>query len=277
MGSPVKKTMLFVLLDESGSMSGKEADVIGSINTLIDDQLKVPEPASMAIAVFGGHIPDMIKFVRPMTPLKDIQKLTPADYRPTGSTPLFEATGRSIQALDNDWVREKPDRCIFATFTDGQNTDHHEFTADKVKKMITAREKSGLWSFLFLGANIDSFTVGATMGYTTNKMSNYTASSRGIRGASATLSHSFRNLRTANAHAFAEASHGIGDIGLGGDIAEDGTVTKVPLADLNIQPQSQSTAKTHIPPTAAMQQEPWTPPTSSALFDPKIEAWKPPV
>ena len=304
MGSPTKKAMLFVLLDRSGSMGGKEADVIGSINTFIEEQKKLPDPAVIAIANFSAEIPGMITFTRPMVSLAEIKPLTEDDYKPLGGTPLLDATGKAIQALDEDWKREKPDRCIFVTFTDGEENCSQEFTKQKIKNLIEAREKSGLWSFLFFGANVDSFLEASAMGYTVNKMSNYVASGVGTRNASATMSESVGTLRGMSAHGFACASAGNADIGLGKNIAEDGTQygnvqdnasIGQGLADALTQqgkmppPRGLPTgwgpdlSKTIVPPTvnqtppaAAMAQPTWEPPTSSALKDPKITPWSPP-
>jgi hypothetical protein len=281
MGNPAKKSMLFVLLDESGSMSGMEGDVIGGVNKFIEDQRLLPDPAVLAIGVFGSHIQGMIKLVRPMTDLREVRLLTGEDYKPTGGTPLLDATGRSIQGLDSDWLREKPDRCIFVTFTDGMENASKEFSKDKIKSLIQSREKSGLWQFLFLGANIDAFAVGGSMGYTSNKMSNYVGTGIGTRSASYKMSQTVETLRNMDTESYAAAAAGIGDIGLGGDIAEDGTVSKVTAASHPgfgaFDAAAQTTKPSSTPPEASMQPEAWKAQDSSALFDPKMEAWKPPV
>lgn len=279
MGNAVKKSMLFVLLDESGSMGNLRSDVISGINTFIEDQRKLPDPAVVAIANFGTHLPGGLKFVRTMTDLREVKPLTETDFAPNGGTPLLDATGKSIVALDADWAREKPDRCIFVTFTDGQENSSQEYTVGKIKSLIESREKSGLWSFIFLGANIDSFQVGAAMGYTTSKMSNYTATSAGLRGATVRMSESVGTLRDADAGGFAAAAAGSASIGLGGDIQDDGSVTNLQqgLGSGGGGLGSATIPSSSIPPAAAMAPESWTPPTSSALFDPKVDAWKPPV
>jgi len=275
MGSTVKKTMIMVLLDESGSMSDLRNDVIGGINSFIDDQRKLPDPAVIAIANFGTHIDKGIWFSRPMIDLKEVQKLTEADYAPNGGTPLLDATGRSILALDDDWRREKPDRCIFVCFTDGRENASQEFSKAKIKALQAAREKSGLWVFLFMGANIDSFAEGASLGYKMSNTANYTASPQGFRAAAKKMSESTYSLRGASVSDYAEASMGLMDIGLGGDIGEDGSVSKT-TGGASVTVNTGPTPPPGQPPAAAMVTEDWTAPTSSALFDPKMETWKVP-
>jgi hypothetical protein len=283
------KTMLFMLLDESGSMTNLRKDVIGTVNTFIEEQRKLPDPAVMAIACFGDHIQGGIKFIRPMIDLKEIAPLTDVDFVPNGWTPLLDATGGSIVSLDADWAREKPDRCVFSTFTDGQENASKEYTLGKIKSLIEAREKSGLWVFQFLGANIDSFATAQQMGYNSSHTANYTASSKGFAAAGETLSGSVGMLRNASDEVFVAAAAGAASIGLGGDIQEDGSVTnqvdvKVTATThpgfgaFDTRAQQLTRPSSTVPPVAALAPEvSWTPPTSSALFDPKVEAWKPPV
>lgn len=276
MGNAVKKSMLFILLDESGSMLHLRSDVIAGINSFITEQRKLPNPAVIAIADFGSHIPGMIRVVRPMQDLKEVPLLTEVDYIPTGGTPLLDATGQSIQGLDVDWAREKPDRCVFVTFTDGAENASKEFSVTKIKSLVEAREKSGLWNFLFLGANIDSFWIGEKMGYTSSKTANYGATTRGFAAAGQTVSHSVGTLRNASNEVFTAAAAGSANIGMGGDIQEDGSVTNLQQGLGSGGIGSAATPSSGMPPAASMTQESWTPPTSSALFDPKVESWKPP-
>jgi hypothetical protein len=42
------KTMICLILDRSGSMNGREKDVVGGVNTFLDEQKKLPDPASVA-------------------------------------------------------------------------------------------------------------------------------------------------------------------------------------------------------------------------------------
>lgn len=282
MGSPVKKSMLFVLLDESGSMSGMNTDVIGSINKFIEDQRKLPDPAVIAIGVFTSQYPERVRFIRTMSDLKEVRLLSNEDYSPCGGTPLLDATGQSIQALDVDWAREKPDRCVFVTFTDGQENASTEFNRTKIKQMVQAREKSGLWNFLFLGTNIDSFLEGGTMGYTSNKMSNYVNTSVGTRSAIHKMSETVGTMRSFSNADFA-AVGASADIGLGGNIAEDGSVSKGTdgaqkgFVDVTLGTIPGGYGNSPNPPLASMKPEDWTAQQSSALYDPKLDAWKPPA
>jgi uncharacterized protein YegL len=291
MGAAVKKTMIYVLLDESGSMGSLRADVIGGINEFIDDQRKSPDPAVISIAAFGTHIDKDIRLVRPMVDLKEVQKLTEVDFVPNGGTPLLDAMGRSMLALDEDWKREKPDRCVFVSFTDGEENSSKEYTKTKIAALKASREKSGLWLFLFMGANIDSFHEAGAMGYARAATANFVATPKGFRAAVKKMSETTYSARGFSDAVYGAAAAGNVDLGLGGDIGEDGSVSINPGGasvtvtpgssalppDPTLSPVLDSRMKINQPPAAAMVAESWTPPTSSALFDSKLETWKVPT
>jgi hypothetical protein len=281
--------MLLVLLDESGSMSSLREDVIGSINKLIAEQRAVPEPACMGIAAFSSNSGSksyddekMMRWIRPVASLGDLKPLELSDYNPDGWTPLLDASGMLITQADDLWREHKPDRCIFATFTDGQENSSKEYTKTKIKNLIQAREKSGLWVFQFLGANIDSFEEGGSLGYSAANTANYVNTGKGFAGAVRTMSHSFTTMRTSSDQVYADYAVGA-SASLGGNIAEDGSLTSAGLPGASVNSTTVTTGVTPpggqppgVPPAAAMQQESWDPPTSSALHDPKVTAWQPP-
>lgn len=47
------KTMICLILDRSGSMAGRETDVIGGVNTFIQEQQKIPDPLLRSCALMG--------------------------------------------------------------------------------------------------------------------------------------------------------------------------------------------------------------------------------
>jgi uncharacterized protein YegL len=46
------KTMICLILDRSGSMGGRENDVVNGVNSFLDEQKKLKEPASIAFVRF---------------------------------------------------------------------------------------------------------------------------------------------------------------------------------------------------------------------------------
>lgn len=208
------KTMICLVLDRSGSMAGRETDVIGGVNQFLDEQKKLPDPAVMAMVRFDDVA---IERFREMQPLTQVNPLHGGDFQPRGGTPLLDAVGRTITALDEDWKREQPDRCICVIVTDGYENASREYTKDKIKAMIEARQASGKWAFIYLGANVDAFAEGGSMGVPLSNTASYTSSSAGTQSLYSTVSASVSSMRA--------TGQTVAD-NLGGVINEDGSLAK---------------------------------------------------
>jgi uncharacterized protein YegL len=205
------KTMICLILDRSGSMAGREKDVIGGVNTFIDEQKKLPDPASMAFVRFDT---ESIERFRAMQPLEECEHLKVDDFLPRGGTPLLDAVGGTITALDADWKSEKPDRAIVIIVTDGEENSSKEFTKEKIQAMIKARQDSGLWAFIYLGANVDAFHEAGRLGVAASNTAGYTATAAGTKHMYRKLSDSVGVMRASGstfAHNLASANLGEGD------------------------------------------------------------------
>ncbi len=236
------KTMICLLLDRSGSMKGRENDVVGGVNSFLAEQKKLPDPASIAMVRFDTEGAERF---RPMGPLSEAQDITLADYQPRAGTPLLDAVGTTIAKLDDDWKAEQPERCIMVIITDGEENESHEYTKAKVKEMIESRQQSGKWAFIYLGANVDAFHEAGAMGIAGANTGGYANTARGTKAMYGAMGMSVSNMRTTGATVAQN---------LGGDIQEDGSVTK---RQSTPAPLPQTGPKTWQQPTSA---GPWTPP-----------------
>jgi uncharacterized protein YegL len=210
------KTMICLILDRSGSMMDVKLDVIGGVNSFIGKQRALPDPACIALVRFDDQA---IERFRAMQPLLDVPLLRPEDFEPRGFTPLLDAVGTTIVSLDADWKRENPDRAIVVIATDGKENASKEFSKVKVQQLITAREASKLWSFIYLGANVDAFAEAGALGIRAANAAGYTASSAGVASSYDTVSDAVYKMRASGS----TTAHN-----LGGNIADDGTLHQAP-------------------------------------------------
>lgn len=239
------KTMICVVLDRSGSMGGREKDVIGGVNTFIDEQKKLPDPASMAFVRFDT---DNIERFRAMTPLEKVEHLQPGDFQPRGGTPLLDAVGRTIMALEDDWKTEKPERAILIVVTDGEENASREYTKEKIKALIKARQDSGLWAFVYLGANVDAFHEAGQMGFAASNTAGYQNTTRGVKSMYAAASASTSHMRMSGSN----VSHN-----LGRNIGED---DEAEIPDPAAPTPAPAPATTWTPPSGNSSAATWTPP-----------------
>src|ERR1700692_92901 len=94
----------------------------------------------------------------------------PEHYVPRGNTPLYDAIGECIRRTD-----PKGRAAIVLVITDGEENASSEFTRESVKTLLKEKESEG-WTFAFLGADIDSYAVGGSVGVSP---SNTATTSRG--------------------------------------------------------------------------------------------------
>lgn len=191
-------------------------------------------------------------------PVSEFTPLTPADYSPSGGTPLHDATAKFIAHLEaqrrpgtvvigaladesgsmchnrqsvvdgiNEFVGGMADvevdpdtdgKVLAVILTDGLENASKEVNHQQVAQMIREREADG-WTFLYLGANQDTWAVGGALG--TTRSVAYTSTQEGTRSV----------LRNAGVQASAYLSDNASYSALASSaknmtVAEDGSVTE---------------------------------------------------
>ena len=162
LATKAKRIHIGLLGDESGSMMGKEKAVLDGFNEFVGSLQgeKNADKARVTIGFFDGNDP-MVRFPTVGVKLKDYERLTSEDYRPRGSTPLYDSIAHLVFEIEPEM--KKDDKALIVIFTDGMENASREYDAEKIRKLISKKEKKG-FDFIFLGANIDSHKVGASMG-----------------------------------------------------------------------------------------------------------------
>lgn len=160
---------LVAILDRSGSMAGKEADVISGFNKFIKDQKEIKGKAKLTLVLFDHEY----QLVHDRTPLKKVQELTDKTYFVHGVTALLDAVGKTLSSV------KKKNKGIVFIFTDGMENASKEYSRDGVKKLVEQRKENG-WEIHFIGADIDAFAQGGDLGIDKNLIFQTTADSNGI-------------------------------------------------------------------------------------------------
>ena len=182
---------LYMLLDRSGSMSGWEQDVIGGFNTFIKEQQKEKDDCSVTLVQFDGQAP--YEVIIDAQDLSTVTELAPNVYRPRGNTPLLDALGRMIKNAEKSEAKQAEDILVWV-FTDGLENASREFTYEQIKALVAEKEKAG-WTFMFMGAGIDSYRAGRSLGFSDDNVSNFHKSAEGIDAAYMQFDRSLSSYR----------------------------------------------------------------------------------
>lgn len=165
-------TRLVILADRSGSMGHIQKDMNGGIRQLLSEQAKEPGAILVDVVTFDTEVEHPYTGVRPDDIKSDI-------IHARGGTALNDALGMAIVRLGEELAEmdedDRPGHVIFVVVTDGEENSSREYTAPQVKAMVEEQQAKWGWTFMFLGANIDSFAVGANYGFVRANTINYAA------------------------------------------------------------------------------------------------------
>lgn len=191
-------TKIILVIDRSGSMSNIAKDMEGGLRSFIEDQ-KNNNTGSCDISLYQfDHSYDVV--------YEDVDIKNAPNYNlvPRGSTSLYDAVGRTINSVGEKLSKinenDRPDRVLFVIITDGQNNTSTEFTVSKVKELINRQSNQYNWTFTYLGSNQDAWSVGSSMGLSSDKVLTYYANTDGTLDA-------WKSINS-NVHSFRKASSG---------------------------------------------------------------------
>lgn len=172
-------TDLTILVDRSGSMSSIKADMDGGLNEFMDSQKKLPGTLRVSLYQFDS----VYERVYASLDVKDVPEF---NLHPRGGTALYDALGRAIDDTGDRLRRmpekERPAKVMFMVITDGQENASKERTSEQVKKLVKQQEDQWNWTFVYLGANVDAFAAGASIGVRSSHAAGYSPTSGGIKG-----------------------------------------------------------------------------------------------
>ena len=155
------------LLDRSGSMGGIEKDTIGGYNSYIDSQ------RGKNVKVTTVLFDDKYEVLHNRVDVDNIKKLTNKEYYVRGCTALLDAIGKTIREMED----KNPNKVIFIITTDGYENASTKYNKSQIKELISVHKD---WKFMYIGADIDSYSEGRSLGIKDEFIANYKKIDRGI-------------------------------------------------------------------------------------------------
>lgn len=166
------------LIDRSGSMQGLEADVVGGFNQFAAEQRRQPGDCRLTLVQFDSQ--DPFEVIHDARPLDEVDDLTLDRYRPRGTTPLLDALGALIESVDRRLEESggsAEDQAV-VVFTDGLENASRRWSRSDLFAAVERRKQAG-WSFVFMGANQDSYREAGRLGFEQGNIQNYEFDARG--------------------------------------------------------------------------------------------------
>jgi len=190
-------TEIVAILDKSGSMQTLTEDTIGGFNSFVERQKELPGDVVLTTVLFNSSY----ELLHDRKPLKKVKPLTKKNYIAEGTTALLDAMGKAINdiglILHNTPEEDRPGKVIFFIITDGMENSSKEYKHQQIKEMVELQQNVYKWEFIFLGANMDAFSVGDSIGITKDRY-NFRADSEGICFAFESVHRMVKEKRTHN-------------------------------------------------------------------------------
>ena len=157
---------LFFILDRSGSMSGSESDTINGFNAFIEKQAVKNHNIRVTTILFD----DEYQVLYSRKPISEVKALTEKEYYVRGCTALLDSIGKTVNSYKNEVGSAM---CIITS--DGYENASREYDRDQIRNII---ENCG-WEFVFIGADIDSYTEASRIGIRKSRVANYNKTAKG--------------------------------------------------------------------------------------------------
>lgn len=146
----------YILLDRTGSMSDLWDEALSSVNAYVDSVIEPddgPEVENdITLSVFDAQDGLQYDTLRRNVTGEGWKQLTNDEVHPRGTTPLFDAIGRTVAMAEAD----APEKAVIVIMTDGKENASREFSREGVRTALDRIEKKG-WAVVFLGAEFASF------------------------------------------------------------------------------------------------------------------------
>lgn len=168
------ETLIQVVLDKSGSMAGITSDTLKGLNHFISEHRTNVPDARFSLTLFDTTF-NLLWADMPMT---EVPEITTHEYQAGGGTALLDAVGATIKAIEN--LGDRFDKVVFVIITDGEENSSRDFTYEQVKDLVDWHTNEGKgWQFTFLGANIDAFAHGGSIGVAAANTLNFNSTPQG--------------------------------------------------------------------------------------------------
>jgi uncharacterized protein YegL len=198
---------IIMIVDRSGSMNSIRRDIIGSINSVIEDQKKISTDngvnAKFTLVTFNTERSVVYNAV----PMSEVELLTPDQYQTTGGTALYKSV---INTLSENVYKTN---VMVIIVTDGEDTDYSGIYTQQASSRAIKKHKSAGWKFIYLSSDPTTVIQGVNMGFQSSGLEVLSCNTNNVHANYHNLGTALRRQCSAEiSRAWTTGSmHGLGD------------------------------------------------------------------
>lgn len=156
-------THITLVTDRSGSMASVAMEAENAVKEFIRTQAAEPGECTLTFIHFDNEVDRVFE-----GPIGEFAE-DGWHLHPRGMTALLDAVGGAIAStgeyLDAMPEHDKPEHVILVVMTDGGENASREYSKSRVQEMVKHQTNKYGWTFVFLGAGLDTFTQGHDLGF----------------------------------------------------------------------------------------------------------------
>ena len=183
------KTHVLFILDSSGSMAAIHKEAVNHFNEQIQQIKMSAGKQDVRVSLVTFNSPGSDKILYWLKPLAAIDELKYEEFKPAGTTALFDTIGKHVTQARN--VLPPEEAGLVVIITDGEENSSTEFKGETVKKIMTDLEASPNWTVAYMGANQNMFDVAQHLGIKVQSTRSFDATGQGLNAAAGHTSSSY--------------------------------------------------------------------------------------
>lgn len=152
---PKKMVHVGFIIDASGSMNHLRNFVVDTFNEQLETlKNETDETLETKVSLIVFDYPNRIEFLRWENDVADVEKLGYEEYKPEGSTALYDAIGMTL-----DRYRELPDYMnetssfLLMIITDGFENASVHYNPKQIKSLLDELQATKRWTVTYFGAD----------------------------------------------------------------------------------------------------------------------------
>lgn len=150
-----RKLHVAFVLDMSGSMYPIRQQAVDGFNEHIDVVRRKRDSFADVLVSFIKFNENVFELYLDQ-PVATLKYLAHSEYKPNGSTAMYDALGYIIKKLYAETnVEDNRNNYLVIVVSDGMENASQHFTQEDIRRLTTIAQATGRWTFVYIGANQD--------------------------------------------------------------------------------------------------------------------------